>query len=90
MDTIIASRNDTSCSKVTLVAHSGAANQATCSALEPGMADKVGKLVTLAPCINFNPRTYAIEANDLRSYYLINSIINEQFGINTIFGPGFD
>ena len=51
VDKIIAERPSTACSKVTVVAHSGAANEATCMALEPGMADKVGKLVTLAPCL---------------------------------------
>ena len=89
MDKILESRKNASCSKVTLVAHSGAANQAACMALEPGMSDKVGKLVTLAPCINTNIGTFAVKENDLPAYYAVYDVF-EQFGIKSFFGPGFE
>jgi len=52
IDTIIANRNlGTNCNKVTLVTHSSGANSSLVMATDPAMADKVGRIVNMAPCL---------------------------------------
>jgi len=46
IDTIIAN-----CNKVTLVTHSSGANSSLVMATDPAMADKVGRIVNMAPCL---------------------------------------
>ena len=89
VDKIIEERQDVSCSKVTLVAHSGAANEATYMAIDPAMAAKVGKLVTLAPCINMFTSSFAINEGDLPAYYAVYEVLN-MFGVNSFFDPDFE
>ena len=58
-------------------------------AVEPTMADKVGKLVTLAPCLNINTGAFPMKEGDLPGYYAVYGIF-ESYGIKTFFGPEFE
>lgn len=89
IDTIIQTRSYDECGKVTLVAHSGAANSAMVMATELGIDDKVGRVVTLAPCLQINPTNWFFPNNDITSIELIYDFF-EKANINSLFTPAHD
>ena len=79
IDMIIAERHDSTCSKVTLVTHSSAANSALALATNPekNIAERVDRIVTLAPCLQLNIFEFWLPLKDLASVAAFYQIIDE-------------
>lgn len=86
VDKVIAERPVDSCAKVTLVAHSGAANAAMVMASELSMDNKVERIVTLAPCLQINSMDWFFPNNDMTSLEMVFGFF-EQANINCLFTP---
>lgn len=86
VDKIIEERPAESCAKVTMVAHSGAANAAMVMASELNMDSKVDRIVTLAPCLQINAFDWFFPNNDMMSVNMVYGFF-EQAGINSLFSP---
>ncbi len=73
IDTIIANRNlGTNCNKVTLVTHSSGANSSlVMAATNPAMADKVGRIVNMAPCLSINFNQFWMDQRDISSVNML-------------------
>lgn len=88
IDTILAnSYVGESCGKVTMATHSSGSNSAMIMANMPGMADKVDRIITVAPCLLINYTDYWLPVNDITSVDFIYDLF-EDAGVNSLFGPG--
>lgn len=80
VDTIQAMRPN-SCSRVALVGHSSGANATLVSALEPGMSDKVSRIINTAPCLQIDYENFWMDQRDIESV----SMLYSYFELNGIF-----
>ena len=89
VDTIIASRNqENECNKVTIMTHSTGANATLVAATkgDPQFANKVGKIINLAPCLAINIEKFWLPVRDLASIRAFYEAL-ETFDITNLFGP---
>lgn len=86
VDKIIAERPAESCAKVTMVAHSAAANAAMVMASEQNIDAKVDRIVTLAPCLQINGLEWFFPNNDMTSVEMVYGFF-EEANINSLFTP---
>ena len=88
VDKIIAERPG-NCAKVTLIPHSSGVNAAMVAALKvPGLADKVGHVNAMGPCINVNIDEWFLEMRDTESIKMVYELL-ASLNVTTLFGPGY-
>ena len=89
VDNIIANRNgENQCQKVTLVTHSTGANHSLVAATkgDAQFANKVGKIINLAPCLAINIEKFWLPVRDLASIKAFYDAL-EAYNITDLFGP---
>lgn len=89
VDSVIASRNQQDeCNKLTIITHSTGANQSLVAATQGDaqFADKVGKIINLAPCLAINVEKFWLPVRDLQSIKAFYAAL-AAFNITDLFGP---
>ena len=90
VDAIVAHRVGT-CEKVQIITHGTGGSAALVAASDPDLilADKVGQIVTVAPCMVVNIDEFWLPVRDLASIDAFYASLAE-FNINSLFSAGMD